>query len=68
MSLIFVASCDDDQPFLPCVACAQQYKPACAVLVQGGPPQTFDSRCLVTAMDCGFKKPRKIVQKETFVL
>ncbi|CAG9807807.1 unnamed protein product [Chironomus riparius] len=44
--------------FLPCVSCANENKPICAEPTKGGAPQTFQSRCLMLAMDCGHYEPQ----------
>ena len=44
---------------LPCVSCTREYKPICAQPANGGSPQTFDSECLMIAMDCGHSTNRE---------
>ena len=44
---------------LPCVSCANENKPICAEPSKGGAPETFQSHCLMQAMDCGHFEPRK---------
>lgn len=48
---------------LPCVMCAREYKPVCAVPTSGeSQPETFHNRCMVLVRDCGKKEPRKILK------
>lgn len=47
------------EQLLPCVYCKSEDKPVCARPTRGGPHQTFESRCLVQSMDCGYSEHRK---------
>jgi hypothetical protein len=61
--VMFFAFAKSEESLLPCVSCVEENKPVCAKPTSGGPPQTFQSRCLVTAMDCGHKEHRKFITK-----